>query len=95
MRVLERDARRYAGRATAGATEQLGDMVTGLGDAFNRLRGNTGWVGDEAARYGNEAMRWGNSAARKLANEVEHRPLTMLAVVAGLGLLIGLAGRRS
>jgi len=29
-----------------------------------------------------------------LTTEVEHRPLVTLAVAAGIGLLVGLAGRR-
>jgi ElaB/YqjD/DUF883 family membrane-anchored ribosome-binding protein len=99
MRMLERDVRHFAGRASASAaqaTEQVGDAVaSALADVFGRFRGSAGRVGDEAARFGSEAVRIGNTAARKLADEVEHRPLTMLAVVAGLGLLIGLAGRRN
>jgi hypothetical protein len=108
MRMLERDTRRYAGDArryanrgyagAAQATEQVGDVVdaavSALSDVIHRFRGNARSVGDEAARFGNEAARLGNSAVQRLTHEVEHRPLTMLAIVAGLGFLFGLAGRR-
>jgi hypothetical protein len=102
MRMLERDGRRYAGRASATAmqaTDQVGDIVdatvSALADVVQRLRGNARSVGDEAARFGHEAARLGNTAVERLTREVEHRPLTMLAVVAGLFFLAGLAGRRS
>jgi hypothetical protein len=101
MRMLERDTRRYAGRASATAmhaTEQVGDVVdaavNALSDVVSRFRGNARSVGDEAVRFGSEAARLGNSAMKRLSTEVEHRPLTILAVVAGLCLLVGFAGRR-
>jgi hypothetical protein len=102
MRSLEHDTRRYAGRASATAahaTEQVGDVVdaavSALSDVVSRFRGNARSMGGEAARFGNEAARLGNSAVQRLTTEVEHRPLTILAVVGGLCFLIGLAGRRS
>jgi hypothetical protein len=102
MRSLERDTRRYAGRASASAahaTEQVGDVVdaavSALSDVVNRFRGPARSVGIEAARYGHEAARLGNTAMQRLSTEVEHRPLTILAVVAGLCFLVGFAGRRS
>jgi hypothetical protein len=101
MRMLERDGRRYAGRASASAvqaTEQVGDVVdaavSALADVVQRFRGNARSVGDEAARFGHEAARIGNTAVQRLTHEVEHRPLTILAVVAGLFFLAGMAGRR-
>jgi ElaB/YqjD/DUF883 family membrane-anchored ribosome-binding protein len=36
----------------------------------------------------------GNTAVRRLSDEVEHRPLVMLAVAVGVGILIGIASRR-
>jgi len=94
MRSLERGAYQVAGRAQAGAmqaTEQVSDAVaSALADFFGRFRGVRG----DAARFGQEAARFGNDALRRLSNEVEHRPLATLAVAAGIGLLIGLAGRR-
>jgi len=44
-------------------------------------------VADEAARAGSDAFR-------KLTGEIEHRPLMLLAIAAGIGFLAGLANRR-
>ena len=41
-----------------------------------------------------EATRLGSDAFKKLTDEVEHRPLLMLAAAAGIGFLAGLANRR-
>ena len=48
----------------------------------------------EATRFGGDALKMGGDALRRLEDEVEHRPLAMLAVAAGLGLLIGMMTRR-
>jgi len=47
-----------------------------------------------AEAAGSEAMRMSNTAVRRLSDEVAHRPLMLLAVAAGIGLLAGFAGRR-
>jgi len=111
MRRLEHDGRRYSGRASASAaqaTEHVGDIVDAAvsaisdvaqrfrgSDILQRFRGNARVVGDEAMRFGNQAARYGNTAVQRLSHEVEQRPLTILAVVAGLCFLVGLAGRRN
>jgi len=73
------------------ATDRVGDALTGalaeVADRFRGLRSNA-----EAA--GSEAMRLGNSAVRRLSDEVVHRPLVLLAVAAGTGLLVGFGARR-
>jgi ElaB/YqjD/DUF883 family membrane-anchored ribosome-binding protein len=49
--------------------------------------------------YGRDALRYGRDTARDLTRDVTHhvsnRPMTVLAVVVGLGLLAGLVGRRA
>jgi ElaB/YqjD/DUF883 family membrane-anchored ribosome-binding protein len=98
LRSLERHLARAGGRASAGAVEaadRIGDAVasalTVIGDRF---RGGTRTVGADAMRFGNEAARVGNDALRRVAVEVEHRPLVALAVAAGVGFLLGLAASR-
>jgi len=59
-----------------------------------RFRGGANLAGDEAVRIGNEAAELGNEALRRIAREVERRPLVILAVAIGVGILVGLAGRR-
>jgi len=78
------------------ATDRVGDMVaSALSDIADRFRGGARSVGDEASRFGQEAARFGNDALRRLSHEVEHRPLVLLAVAAGIGFLAGMAGRRN
>jgi ElaB/YqjD/DUF883 family membrane-anchored ribosome-binding protein len=50
-------------------------------------------IGD-AAKIGNEAARLGNDALRRLSKEVEQRPLVLLGVAVGVGILVGLVSRR-
>ena len=47
------------------------------------------------SEFSDDALRAGNEALRKLTREVEHRPLVLLAIAAGVGLLAaGLLARR-
>jgi ElaB/YqjD/DUF883 family membrane-anchored ribosome-binding protein len=95
MSDLEKRLRRLSGSARAeasGASEDVGDFVS---DALERIKervrvsaaGMTETVADEASRLSGDAFK-------KLSEEVEHRPLLMLAVAAGIGFLVGLANRR-
>jgi len=77
----------------AQATDRVGDALVGaLSELVDRFRGGARSVG--ASRFGQEAGKLSSDALRRLTTEVEHRPLVMLAVAAGIGLLVGLAGRR-
>jgi ElaB/YqjD/DUF883 family membrane-anchored ribosome-binding protein len=68
--------------------------IPALAEVIDRFRGGARSVGDEATRVGQEAARLGNNALRRLSDEVEHRPLMILAVAAGIGFLAGLSQRR-
>jgi len=72
---------------TDRVTDTLVSALADVADRFRGLRGNA-----EAA--GSEAVRIGNDAVRRLSAEVVHRPLVLLAVAAGIGLLVGYTGRR-
>ena len=82
------------------ATDRVSDaIVSALGDVIERFRGGARSVeasrfGQDAARFGHEATKLGSVALRRVSSEVEHRPLMMIAVAVGVGLLIGWAGRR-
>jgi hypothetical protein len=69
-----------------------------LNELIDRFRSSRRLVGDEAASLGNEAVkvgtRVGNDALKRIATEVEHRPLVTLVVAIGVGVLIGMTGRR-
>ena len=106
MQLLERRLDRLGNVATrtaasgfasaAQATDRVGDaIVSALGEVVDRFRGGARTAGGEAARLGYEARKLGNDALRRVSTEIEHRPLITLAIVAGIGILIGLAGRRS
>ncbi len=85
-----------ADKASAGASQvagRIGDAVaTALGEIGERWRGSGRPMIDEAGRF---SARVGNDALRRLANEVEHRPLVMLGVAVGIGFLIGMQKGRS
>ena len=73
------------------ATDRVGDVLTAaLAEVADRFRG----LHDNAGAAASEAVRLGNDAVRRLSAEVVHRPLVLLAVAAGIGLLAGFAGRR-
>jgi hypothetical protein len=54
---------------------------------------------DEAANFGNEAIkigsRNGNDALERIATQAKRRPMVTRAVAIGVGILIGVAVRRS
>ena len=95
MGDLEKRLRRLsdtARRETSGASSDVGDFVSeALGAIMKRVRENASDVGQSVA---DEATKYGTDALKKLTNEVEHRPLIMLGIAAGLGFLFGLANRR-
>jgi ElaB/YqjD/DUF883 family membrane-anchored ribosome-binding protein len=106
LRALEKELEkvgRRAGRRTSAAASAAGDQMsdaiaTILSEMVDRFRSGRRLAGDEAARLGNEAVRIGtrigNDTLQRIATEVEHRPLTTLAVAIGVGILIGFAARR-
>jgi ElaB/YqjD/DUF883 family membrane-anchored ribosome-binding protein len=102
LRSLEQQLERVGSRTSASASQaadRVGDAIAAaLSGIADRFRGGANSFGDEAAKIsseaakiGNEAAKLGNDALRRLANEVEHRPLVTLAVAVGVGVLIGLA----
>lgn len=98
IRLLEQRLERAGSRAAAGASNVaggLGDTVAlVLSNMAERFRGGTGSVSDEAVKFGNDATKLGNDALRRIAHEVEHRPLVTLAVAIGVGILVGAISHR-
>jgi hypothetical protein len=100
--ALEKRIGRTAGRTSSNissgvsqATERAGEVIAAaLNEVGNRFRGGARSVSAEANHFGQEAARLGNNALRRLSDEVEHRPLMLLAIAAGVGFLAGIAGRR-
>jgi hypothetical protein len=110
MQRLEQQIERLGGVASrtasssmasaAQATDRVSDaIVSALGDVIERFRGSARNVdmsrlSQDAARFGHEASKLGGVALQRVSTEVERRPLAMIAVAVGVGLLIGWAGRR-
>ncbi len=92
---LEKRLKRLGGTAraeAAGASSDVGDFVSEtLSNIMARVRDSASSVGQSVA---DETTRAGGAAIKKLVDEVEHRPLIMLAVAAGIGFLAGIANRR-
>jgi hypothetical protein len=94
---LGRSAGRRASANVSAAGDHIGDAIAAaVTEIVDRFRSGRRVAGDEAMRFGNEAAKFGakvgNDALRRVASEVEHRPLVTLAVAIGVGVLIGMAG---
>ena len=93
LRALERSLERVASPSIAWqSADRVGEAVaSALGSVADRFRHGA----DEAAKFGSEATQLGNTALQRLAEEVARRPLTALVLAAGVGFLLGAAGRRA
>lgn len=95
MNDLEKRLRRLSSAAkgeASGASADVSDFVSeSLHNIMNRVRDSAATMGKSVA---DETSRVGGDAIKRLVDEVEHRPLLMLAVAAGIGFLAGLANRR-
>jgi ElaB/YqjD/DUF883 family membrane-anchored ribosome-binding protein len=87
-----------ASAATAGnqIAEAIWPILSEIVDRFGR--GQRAAI-DEAASFGKEAVkisaRAGNDALSRIATQAKTRPLAAFAVAIGVGILIGVAVRRS
>ena len=95
MNDLEKRLRRLSGTARSEASGASSDVRDFVSEALERI---TSRVRDSASEMthsvAEEASRLGGDAIKRLTDEVEARPLIMLAVAAGIGFLAGLANRR-
>ena len=104
LRAIEKELQRFERKAgrhahVSAAGDQISDAIAPiLSEIIERYRSVRRVAGEETARFGNEAVKIGGgistNALHRIATEVEHRPLVTLAVAAGIGILIGIAGRR-
>jgi ElaB/YqjD/DUF883 family membrane-anchored ribosome-binding protein len=65
-----------------------------IADAWADMSGRFNDVQHGARAVGTEAARVGTGAWHKIEDEITHRPLTALAIAAGIGFLIGALNRR-
>jgi hypothetical protein len=107
LRAIEKElggiGRSASQHASAGASaagnliaEAIWPILNDIADRFGR--GQRAVV-DEAASVGNEAIKFragaGNDALGRIATQAKTRPLAAFAVAIGVGILIGVAVRRS
>jgi ElaB/YqjD/DUF883 family membrane-anchored ribosome-binding protein len=97
---IGRSASRNASASASNAGNQIAEAIwpilNEIADRFGR--GQRAAV-DEAASLGNEAVkisaRAGNEALGRIATQAKTRPFAAFAVAIGVGILIGVAVRRS
>ena len=65
-----------------------------MSSAADRFRRGARSVGNEAEKVRGQAADLGKDVLQRLSHEVEHRPLVILAVAIGVGILIGLVSNR-
>jgi ElaB/YqjD/DUF883 family membrane-anchored ribosome-binding protein len=80
---LDKLTRRGASHAAGGVNDLIFGAVSSL----------TGRVGNGARDVTSDAAKLGNQALRRVATEIDRRPLLTLAIAAGVGFLAGLARR--
>jgi len=80
-----------AKREASGGSEDIYEFVNeALGRIVRRARDRADSVTDSVA---DSAARLGTDAVKRVTEQVESKPLVMLAVAAGIGFLFGLARR--
>lgn len=95
MSDLEKRLRRLSGTARSEATGASGDVRDFVGEALERIMNRVREsASDVTSSVADGASHIGSDAFKKLTDEVEQRPLVMLAIAAGIGFLVGLANRR-
>jgi len=88
LRRLSLATRREVSGGSGEVKDFVSDALTGIMD---RVRESAADVGET---LGEQASRVGSDAVKKITDEVEQRPVVMLAIAAGIGFLFGLANRR-
>jgi hypothetical protein len=94
LRAIEKELggiRQSAGRrAAAGASAAGNQIADAIGPILNEVVARFGLAVDEAGSFG-----VGSDALDRIATQAKNRPLVTLAVAIGVGILIGMASRRS
>ena len=87
------------GRSNPAAANELaehvaGTIATALSGMATRLLGSTDLSAEGVGKIAGAAGQFGNDALRRVGQEIRHRPLVTVAVAVGVGVLVGLVGRR-
>jgi len=87
---LQKRLQRFGGATNREFSGASGDVNEFVSDALNgiiaRIRNGADSVSSKATHLGSDVFK-------KVSDEVEQRPFTMLAIAAGVGFILGLARR--
>lgn len=96
LRGIQDELSRLGKGAGRRGAHQIADamapILNGVGSGFRR-GGRAAYYG--ATGLGDMSSRFGSRAVTRLSDHAQHRPLIMLAVAMGVGILIGAACRQS
>jgi len=88
LRTLERHLEAAGSRSANHVGENVASALSSMAE---NLRGRANSMRDDVAKISGDAAQLGDQALRRLADEVEHRPLVTLGVAVAVGILVGLA----
>ena len=100
LRAVGKSSSRRASAEAAAAGDRIAETIGPiLADIAERFREGQQVALDQASTLGNQAVKIGSKvgadAAETITDHTKRRPLMMLAVAIGVGILIGAAARRS
>jgi hypothetical protein len=93
LRFLENELASMGGRSGAAlnrvAEETTDNIAKRLLALADQLRGSAASASGQMVRYGGEAARRGEDGLQWLADETINRPLPILAIAVGFGVVVG------
>ena len=100
LRAFGKSSGRRASAEAAAASDRIAETLSPiLSDIAERFRAGQQVALDQASTFGNQAIKigskYGADAADSISDHTQRRPLMMLAVAIGVGILIGAAARRN
>jgi hypothetical protein len=100
LRAFGKSSGRRASIDAAAAGDRIAETIGPiLNDIAERFRAGQQTAFDQASAFGNQALKAGakvgGDAVDRIAGQTKQRPLVMLAVAIGVGILIGAAARRT
>ncbi len=99
LNALEKRLNGIGTRFSTNSRDIVGDLGNVIASALSnwaeRFRQGASTVGDQSAALGKDAARLGTMAIDRIGEESRQRPLIAVAVALGVGILLGIALRKS
>ena len=99
LHALEKRLNEIGSRASTNSRDMIGDLsdviASALSNWADRFREGASAVGDQSAALGKDAARLGTMAIDRIGDESRQRPLVAVAIALGVGILLGMALRKS